>query len=360
MELQVFIFTWNTQTVRYNIDDGPHADFVNILGDKIINSNYDLVVIGLQEDSIRDSLLLSDRDSLIVDSISTKYQLIKLASLSGWGVTTYKALKNEWDYRPRGLRLAIFKRKDLKLEITGVDTAEMVCPSFKDWVTSGKGCVVVNLHTSLGSFAFLNIHLPFSSRSIIQNPEHKVNRHSAVMWQAHCLRKLYEDILKMYQPDYLFLFGDLNFRVQIRTETGAKEIAQKIFEDPDYIKELIREADELQLLFDYAKYASDSVSGEEKLNRLIPILSEGVNNSGPVFLPTCKLKQGRKKITMNSYKLGRQNHRTPSWCDRILFKQFQSNGEICCILYDYWEYGTMTLSDHAAVIGVYRITTQCG
>lgn len=367
MDLQIFIFTWNTQTVRYNVDDGPEADFVNVLGDKIINSerNYDLVVIGLQEDSIRDSPL----SSLIVDSIRKKYQLLKLVTLSGWGVTTYKALKDEWGYRPRGLRLVIFKRKDLKLEITSVEVNDMVCPSFKEWITSGKGGVVVNLHTSLGKLAFLNIHLPFSSRSIIQNPNDKISyRHRAMMWQAQCLRKLYENVISMYQPNYLFILGDLNFRVQIRTETGAKEIAQKIFDEPDYIKELIQEADELQLLFDYSKFMSSdsdsSQSSEEeeediKKHTPIPILNEGINNSGPVFLPTCKLKRGRKNTcTVKSYKLGRQNQRTPSWCDRILSKQFSSDGELSCVLYDRWEYGTMNQSDHAAVFGVYRITSH--
>ena len=67
MDLQVFIFTWNTQTVRYNND----ADFVSVLGNEIVNSdrNYDLVVIGLQEDAIRDSPLLNDGTSLIANAL---------------------------------------------------------------------------------------------------------------------------------------------------------------------------------------------------------------------------------------------------------------------------------------------------
>ena len=371
MDLQVFILTWNTQTIRYNLDNGPEADFVSILSDKIIKSHSDLIIIGLQEDAIRDSPLLSEQNSLIVDSISEKYQLIKLVTLSGWGITTFKALKHEWDYRPRGLRLAVLKRRDLKLEIINVEVNDMVCPSLKNWITAGKGGVVINLHTSIGKLTFLNIHLPFSSRSIIQDPEDKISyRHSAMMWQARCLRKLYENVIKAYQPNYLFILGDLNFRVQIRTESGAAEIVQRLFTEPGYIKELIQEADELQLLFDYSKFvgtdseSSQSSSDEEIDEPLvecqrapIPLLNEGIDNSGPQFLPTCKLQHGRKECNLKSYKLGQQNQRTPSWCDRILFKQFpNANGELCCVLYDRWEHGAMNLSDHAAVLGVYRIT----
>ncbi len=414
MDLQVFIFTWNTQTVRYNIGDGPDADFVNVLSDKIINSdrNYDLVVIGLQEDAIRDSPLLADDSSIIVNSLEKKYQLIKLVTLNGWGITTYKALKEEWDYRPRGLRLAIFKRHDLELDITDVESKEMVCPGIRDWITAGKGGVAVSIHTSVGKIAFLNIHLPFSSRSIIQDPVQKISRrHDAVMWQANCLRKLYENTVNTFNPDYIFVLGDLNFRVQIRTESGAAEITQRIFEDPDYIKELIKEADELQLLLDYSRYggvlanpedsppeeqspdkgsspagakphtvyargsssagakpriAEESADGSPpyeqgttKQPAPVPILNEGVNNSGPLFLPTCKLRQGRDDVQcgIDSYRLGQEDQRTPSWCDRILFKQLDGcRGELSCILYDRWDYGTMNLSDHASVVGVYCIT----
>jgi hypothetical protein len=384
MDLQVFIFTWNTQSVRYNIGDGPDADFVNVLSDKIINSdrNYDLVVIGLQEDAIRDSLLLADDSSIIVNSLEEKYQLIKLVTLSGWGVTTYKALKDEWNYRPRGLRLAIFKRYDLELDITDVESKEMVCPGIRDWITAGKGGVVVNINTSVGKIAFLNIHLPFSSRSIVQDPVQKISRrHNAVMWQANCLRKLYENVVNTFNPDYLFVLGDFNFRVQIRTESGAAEITQRLFEDSEYIKELIEEADELRLLLDYSRYGdseesvADSPPYEQETTKQppVPILNEGVNNSGPLFLPTCKLRQGRDDLQcINSYRLGKEDQRTPSWCDRILFKQFdifdsdteeqnascmsKDKGELSCILYDRWDYGAMNHSDHASVVGVYRIT----
>jgi hypothetical protein len=342
MNLSVFIFTWNTETVRYNIDNGPQADFIDTFSTKVINANCDLVVVGLQEDSIKDSILLSDEDSLLVKSIETHYTLLKISSLSGWGVTTYKALKHEWDYRPRGLRLAVFKRNDLELEITDVDHTEIVCPGVRNWITAGKGGVVINVHTSLGTISFLNTHLPFSSRSIIQDPNDKMSsRHHSVMWQAKCLRSLHDTVVANHSPDYLFILGDLNFRVQLRNESGADEVVQRIFDESatGYIKELINEADELTLLFGYD-------------NDCIPKFNEGVDNNGPMFVPTCKLKKGRKGLNVKSYKTGKKNQRTPSWCDRILYQQ---NANIKCVVYDFWDYGTMNCSDHAAVFGIYYV-----
>ena len=362
MDLQVFVFTWNTQTVRYNVNNGPTADFVHVLSDRIISSehNYDLVVIGLQEDAIRDSPLLADKDSLLGNGIAAKYELLEILSLSGWGSTTYKALKNEWEYRPRGLRLAVFKRKDLVIKIEKVESMDMVCPGIRDWFTCGKGGLAVSLHTSLGKVCFLNVHLPFNSRSIIQDPVDKISyRHEAVMWQAKCLRTLYEYTVDEYLPDYLIILGDLNFRVQIRTESGATDIATRIFNSPGYIAELIREADELHLLFDYSQHSDQDLLCEGPSIPPVPVMNEGIDDSGPVFLPTCKMRQGREYIEeckQAAYSLGIEDQRTPSWCDRILYKQFKKGNNIKCIYYNRWEHGTMRMSDHSAVTAVFKIS----
>jgi hypothetical protein len=334
-KMKLFVFSWNTQSVSYrNLES---ADFVPALGCKIRAVDPDLVIIGLQEDAIRDSELLAG-ESFINQELSPDYTFIKLVSLSGWGVTTYKALKNDWNYCPRGLRLAIFVKNGL--EITKIDSTELVCPGIRDWVTAGKGGVMVSLDTNLGSVTFLNIHLPFSSRSIkLDSPERK----EAVLWQAHCLRELCTAVETRCNPDTLIVFGDLNFRVQVRKETGAQEIAERIFSDPEYLKELVNEADELRLLFDYFRTQHDG-----------PIFQEGIENQGPEFAPTCKLKSGRcGPLQHASYKLGHDNQRTPSWCDRILYRNNQ--GLMECLEYNHWEQGTMNRSDHAAVLGVFML-----
>lgn len=334
--MNIFIFTWNTQSVNY--DETP--SFISEIVDKITSSNCELVVIGLQEDSIRDSHLLNNPESMFVKALYG-YKLLRIVEMSGWGITTYKAMKEDWEYKPRGLRLAVFK-KDSCVEPIKVEHVELVCPGILDWITCGKGAVAINLVTNRGNITFLNMHLPFSSRSIIQDPVHKFSqRHAAVLWQAKCLRVLYDNTFEKFKPTQMFLFGDLNFRVQLRTELGASEIVQNIIDDPSYIRELYLEADELYLLSTYT-YSSDSTGAS-----LIPQLYEGIDNMGPEFIPTCKLTHGRTNL--HNFKIGRYDQRTPSWCDRILYTAGN------CIEYNSFDYAEMNLSDHAAVFGIYQI-----
>lgn len=331
-----FTMSWNTQAVAYT---QKNADFVARLCDKIIEYNTDLVAIGLQEDSIRGSNLINNETSLIVNGLKSTYSLLEITELSGWGVTTYKALKNDWEYCPRGLRLALFKRNTSDISIHGISVNAMVCPSLRDWITAGKGGVCIKLDTSHGSIAFLNVHLPFSSRSILKSNE----RHPALLWQAQCLEELYQKCQRDYNPNHIIVLGDLNFRVQLRgaTET-ATAIAKELFTPnaSSFINELIAEADELRLLINYPQST-------------LPKLLEGVNNAGPTFLPTCKLAHGRGPIELDKekvFKCGKLEQRTPSWCDRILYTK-----DVRCTEYDRWDDQSMNQSDHAAVFAILQL-----
>lgn len=331
--MKIYIFSWNTQTVSF---DKNNTNFIPILVDNIERTGADIVAIGLQEDSIRESELLVYND-LITKELGRYYHKIALEELSGWGVTTYKALREEWKYAPRGLRLAVYRRGDSDIIVDDIRMTSVICPGIREKITAGKGCVAVSLATNVGEITFLNMHLPFNSRSIIQDPNEIISsRHTAVLWQAMCLKTMWGTVTDLYRPDYAFVMGDLNFRVQIRGETDAEEIAKRILVDSEYLKELIVEADELYLLTQYSR---------EQLEPTVPILSEGIAGIGPKFLPTCKLEQGR---TETIYKLGSIKQRTPSWCDRILYQ-----GDIKCTSYNCMDFGDMNLSDHAGVIGEY-------
>jgi len=334
----LFIFSWNTQSNEYGTVVAP--DFLQELYTKIINSNADILVIGLQEDCIRNSTLLNNRVSILCECLKKDYILQELSELSGWGVTTYKALKNDWEYKPRGLRLAVFKKVNSDIVIKGIQVKTMVCPSLRDWITAGKGGICINIITEKGSISFLNIHLPFSSRSIIKTEQ----RSPALLWQAQCLKELYEQCVEEYSPDCIFILGDLNFRVQITDEIDATDVAKRLFQldSINYIHNLINNSDELRLLIGYP-------------NSKLPFL-EGINNEGPVFLPTCKLSHGRKEISEKSFKCGKLNQRTPSWCDRILYNSV--NLSVKCVYYDRMDYGNMNYSDHAAVIGIFSFSNH--
>lgn len=300
----------------------PQADFIHPLLTKI--NNHDIIIIALQEDSIRDSPLLKDHDSIIPQKLSKEYTLLDLIELSGWGVTTYRALKNNWEYLPRGLRLAVFAKKEIASEFKTV-SASYICPSIRDKITWGKGAVVVVLTLGETKLAIMNMHLPFTAKSL-HSPE---TRKPAVEYQEYCMKTLIENVTKAYSPTDLIILGDLNFRV---TMWDSSEDAQKVantmnggwFEDYLHF-------DELMKLEIYQRF------------------TEGVNGNGPQFLPTCKL--AKRRVTP-VFKLGKNLQRYPSWCDRIL----ATKGSMKFVDYSRFEFGNMNLSDHAGVIAELEFT----
>jgi hypothetical protein len=305
------------------------------MADKIVRDQPDLAVIGLQEDCIYGSTIIEQVAQLLAD----KYTLLESVTVSGWGVTTVKALTSEWRYRPRGLRLAVFQAVNSTITISAVETNWAPSPGLRDWLTCGKGCAAITLDTSAGKLAFINVHLPFYSKTLPrdQTIESRLIRHKSALWQAYCLKKLYSGVVQ--SDATAFVFGDLNFRCQ----GDALEVFKLV--EHGQIDELLQNHDELTLLRGYS-------SGTEN-PEILPNLQEA-----PItFLPTCKLRHTRNldDPPIKWYRRGRSEHphRTPSWCDRILF----SSG-VKCSEYDRWDMPGMANSDHAAVIGIYKLSSK--
>jgi hypothetical protein len=111
------------------------------------------------------------------------------------------------------------------------------------------------------------------------------------------------------------------------------------------------------------------------------LFKEGINNEGPMFLPTCRLKtlaldssngeisnEEKRSYGIDFHRSGadpdnyamikKGKPRLPSWCDRILYRTPLSNkGMISCMIYDRMDYGNTVYSDHAPVIGLYSVTS---
>lgn len=300
MKNNIKIFCWNTQSKNFESLTFIQ-DIVNYFGE------CDLAVISLQEDSIRDSIIIP-----ILTEKLTDFVKLDSIELSGWGSTTYKALKNNLEYKPRGLRLTIYKNKKIEKEIK-TESLSFVCPSLRDSITWGKGCVAIKLIFNSQEITIANLHLPFSSKSL----KDKNARALSADWQAVCLEYIY----KTLDSKNLVLTGDFNFRIDYDSVKTLEHIKNKNF------KELYK-YDELK------KYLKT-----KNIN-----MTEGVDNSGPDFTPTCKLVQKREN-NEPIFNIGKYGQRTPSWCDRILY-----SGEITCNYYDRFEIGDMNLSDHAGII----------
>jgi len=307
----IFIFSWNTQSVKYN---ETNTDFINaLLNEKI---NHDILVFCFQEFDSRHCTL----DNIITEYLSAEYKLIENVDLIGWGITTYKSLSHG-EYRPRGLKTLVYS----KLENIRVTSKSYKClsPSIIDKITYGKGCIITNIFVFDKNISILNVHLPFSSVSLLNG-----SRHESVEWQFYVLQYFYNNGLE-YDPDFLFIVGDLNFRT-------TKNILDPCF-FTNY-NDFYKKYDELYL---YSKY-------------VIPFkINEGIENSGIDFAPTCKMNKDREPMSIN-YKLGKWGQRFPSWCDRILYTDFV-DFKTKCVMYERWEHSHMILSDHCAVLGTFIV-----
>ena len=162
---------------------------------------------------------------------------------------------------------------------------------------------------------------------------------------------------KIYENDYYFIFGDMNFRVkadhkkffeQIERINSQKGIFDKMIKkDEDNIEDGDKDIGNLtQRKIDENLYKNyflvDHWENEEfnsiKKNYSKYQIDEHLIN----FLPTYKYIIG-----YNSYNVSKK---IPSWCDRILFKK---NTNIKCLYYDTID--DIKYSDHRPVYALFEI-----
>lgn len=132
--------------------------------------------------------------------------------------------------------------------------------------------------------------------------------------------------LKLKDHDVVILFGDLNFRIDLKFDEAIKIIENQNF------SELLR----------YDQYfkngvINDMVEGEIK------------------FPPSYKFKTEDEKDKDNFQSpYSRHKNRTPSWCDRILYKQnYLIKNQVEVIDYNYVP--EIILSDHKPVYAIFNI-----
>lgn len=150
--------------------------------------------------------------------------------------------------------------------------------------------------------------------------------------------KFGNSVESLTDQEYLFLFGDLNFR----TENIKIEEAREMIKNNDIDKLL--EHDQLKRCI--REESGFSSFREHKIN----------------FLPTYKFKRNT-----DIYDLSKPN-RVPSWCDRILYKSsgdnskkiksFDEDKNMPCSCLDYSSISSFNQSDHKPVFGIFEIPTH--
>lgn len=393
--LRVFTFIWNTQSIRISESLDPDEiaenregylasyrfkadipDFFDPLMKKIIDSDADLVVIGFQEDASPGSYFHSH---ILKNQMPRyNYTLIKRTKLMGVGATTYQALLS-FDFKMRGLRISIYAKdafaqkileeEDILINDIGNTQKEYVCGSI---IARNKGGTASYVRIPrLGTIAFLNAHLPFNSHSLFESAvrHDPMIRQTDVQNQNICFNEIYRKLILdlKVKPDYVIYMGDFNYRNK-PGNIGAYKLASALQDHgcEKLYRELYLNCDELY--------------DEMHKKKNIYEFNEGIDNQGPMFLPTGKMSKTRidgYDVIVNSgeidlsqpytpnpnntdglfYKTGVADQRSPSWCDRILYKTLNDTVEpIKCISYERFDCGqTMKKSDHSGVIGVFTI-----
>lgn len=388
--LRIFCFTWNTESVR--IGETLHRsghESSSVVADQWFGClrpdmlpdllryalphehdaqqpPYDLLVFALQEAAKPGSYFLSHA---LPHELGSRYVLIGRSRMVGVGKTTMRSLRDEWTLKTRGLRLHVYVRAALEPHVRLIGDMYEPCGG-RDLITHGKGGVGIGVHVrDHGVVGFLNVHLPFDAATLYLNNRDRVR--AGVRVQNAALNALVSAFDARFHPHYLFVMGDLNYRVlHVQDVKAAAALAQRMAQGADERRRVYQQCDELRKSIDIGA---------------LPPLREGVDpDTGPAsFMPTAKLVHGRVAgaTSVADYKVGKAQQRNPSWCDRILYatrpelhqtgpplrtaadrgRTIEGDGFVTCTHYERFDVGTtMPHSDHAAVWGAYTLEANLG
>lgn len=356
------------------------ADFFDFIKSKMEEHDPDMVVICFQEDAYPGSYFHSH---LLPEEMSyLKYQQIRRNKMQGVGITTLKGLY-KGEIKLRGLRNSIYLKEKLYDELLEGEfederldeklaDAEYVCD-----IKRAKGGLAsyIRIPNTDEVLAIINVHLPFNSKSLKEAIKTKdpMIRQNALSSSNICFNNIIK-ILVLDKKDLnitqVILMGDLNYRIGYKFNflneqfnNWEKEAGLKLGMDAYLLAGL--------LLRDRKDLKNYYLEGDELLDQMnknnIHKFMEGINNNGPMFLPTCKMQKGRSsKCEFNNpedgdfrcWKTGVENQRNPSWCDRILYKKLDENSstDLMCTVYDRFDIGdVMKMSDHAGVYAVLEL-----
>ncbi|XP_021710315.1 phosphatidylinositol 4,5-bisphosphate 5-phosphatase A isoform X3 [Aedes aegypti] len=312
--LRIYIVTWNVSTKfpenlslhkLLGLESSPSQD----------TDLPDFFVIGLQEVNAQPQ--------------NTLYNLFK----HDMWTQKFKDLLKERDYvvikteQMQGLLLSVFARRKHLLHLRQVETEYTRTGLGGIW--GNKGAVSIRLNVYGCSICLVNSHLAAHDHML----EERINDYDKIVQEHKFHVKTKETI---FDHDYVFWFGDLNFRLTGEATTSAEEIRAMVARDE--LKKLI-EKDQL-LLVRRERRAFDKL--QERL---------------PQFPPTFKFEHGTNDYDMK---------RRPAWTDRILYAVKENNYRNVKLTVEqtsYKSHPSYNISDHKPVtseftVKVYEDTTE--
>ncbi|XP_052903278.1 phosphatidylinositol 4,5-bisphosphate 5-phosphatase A-like isoform X3 [Anopheles moucheti] len=314
LALRIYIVTWNVSTkfpesISLNkllgLENRPEQD----------THLPDFFVIGLQEVNAQPQ--------------NTLYNLFK----DDLWTQKFKEVLKERDYvvikteQMQGLLLSVFARRKHLLHLRQVETEYTRTGLGGIW--GNKGAVSIRLNVYGSSICLVNAHLAAHDHML----EERINDYERIVQEQKFHVKAKEAI---FDHDYVFWFGDLNFRLTGEATTSADEIRAMVARDE--LKQLI-EKDQLLLV--------------RREGRAFGQLQERL----PQFPPTFKFEHGSNEYDMK---------RRPAWTDRILYAVNENNYRNVRLTVEqtsYKSHPSYNISDHKPVtseftLKVYEDTTE--
>jgi len=288
--LKVRVSTWNVA------EKTPPSDFDEFLGFQG-EETPDILAVGLQEVTMRaDKVIIS----AFVGDKWTK-RLDAAASARGLKKVKYVGLV--------GLALNIYVKDEYAGKVQKI-SSEIVKTGFLGTV-GNKGAVAVRLRLLGRSYLFINSHLPAHDDYNNARIEH-----ANFIWD-----EVTEKCITL--QDYVFWFGDLNFRLD-DPSLSAQEILDHINQD------------DLSTLLN-----KDQLKHAMKQDLAFSGFSEMEIN----FKPTFKFHAGT-----TDYKLKRR----PAWTDRVLYRA-KDHEEVEIRPLTYKSLESQTVSDHRPVVAEFYV-----
>ncbi|KAJ3309408.1 inositol polyphosphate 5-phosphatase, partial [Blyttiomyces sp. JEL0837] len=297
------------------------------------DNNYHLIVIGTQECQRLERSWFASATwqwlRYLSDQLGDRYCLVRTEEMGG-------------------LHLAVFVERRNEKAVTAVSSGR-VATGFGA-IIGNKGAVAVGLKFLDTSLVFVNAH--FSGNDRTSNRNSNYNRINREMKLKHfnCGRSS-KPLSSSF--DYVFWFGDLNYRVN-----GTRHMVDKLLESSRYEASVLDERTSIVLI------NNDQLSHEIKKGKVFLGFQEAKIN----FPPTYKFdKAGNGDRYDTSSK-----SRIPSWTDRILYKckcddrpeddlsmssfaECDAQAVTSMKVERYESIGDVCFSDHKPVVGIFEL-----
>ena len=331
--------------------DCDYADFVPQLKTLISKVLPDIVCIGFEQDPNTGTYFHSKLLPHVMES-DLPYKQIYRDTMSGGTLSTSGPVGG-------ALRMSIYGKGGW-----GKSTLKKTyeCSSLKDG-TGGMSCVL-DLNGKL--LAVINAFVAFDKDSVVKARTSVGNypkderfrgdpmiRQDALNYANICYNGIVRELALSLKnrPDYVILMGDLNYRndqLDFIAETSAKMFSGNAPDAlPEHARSYYEKFDELR---------------QQMIKGNIYQYDEGLDNRGPEFAPVCIMKKGRtcKGDNYSDCWDTKVKYILPSWCNRVLYKNYNNSDKMCCLKYNRFDEGdTMKKSKNAAVYALFQIG-KCG